>query len=493
MTAIGLSPVVDLAALAAVASPSGLSVRVKATAGAGQLVESVSTTVFSTFLFFYYTALLGLPGSLVGAATAISLVADAVADPVLGSLSDNARSSWGRRIPFMFIGGPLVALGLGLVFSPPAGLSTLGLFGWLVTVSLLMRFAISTFHVPYLALGAELSTDYIERSNVVTYRTLFSIFGPLGVLVLGYGVFLGGTDGLRHARGYAPLAWSAAVLILVGWLVSVAGVRRFAGALPVVARDETALHRRLFEELVEIFRNPSFRVMFSCAVLFASAQGLAASLGQYLFVFVWKVSSAQILLITISVFIGLIVGVPLSPILGRRLEKKVLIMSGLALFCIAQGGLSSMRALGLFTPTGAAAVLPLCVNSFVAGVGLTFTGITIGSMMADATDEHDFLFGTRREGLFFAGIGFAQKAATGLGALLAGVALDIIHFPKMAAAAGVASELTPTMLNNLVWASGPAAAVVSLVATGLMFLYRIDRRRHAEIADALLARKLAAA
>ena len=471
--------------------PPRLTTRIKATAGAGQLVESVSTTVFSTFLFFYYTALLGVPGSLVGAATAISLVADAIADPLLGSLSDNARSRWGRRIPFMVIGGPLVALGLGLVFSPPAGLSTLGLFGWLTAMSLLMRFAISSFHVPFLALGAELSSDYVERSDVVTYRTLFSIFGPLSVLVLGYGVFLGGAEGLRHAPGYAPLAWSAAALILVGGLVAVVGVRRFAGGLTVAARDKTALHRRLFEELVEIFKNPSFRVMFSCAVLFASAQGLAASLSGYLFVFVWQISSPQILLVTVSVFAGLMAGVPLAPILGRRLEKKVLVITGLAMFCVAQGGLSSLWALGLFKPIGAAAVLPLCLNSFVAGVGLTFTGIAIGSMMADATDEHDFLFGTRREGLFFAGIGFAQKAATGLGALLAGIALDIIHFPKMAAVQGVAAHLTPAMLNKLVWASGPSAAAVSLVATGLMFLYRIDRRRHAEIAATLQARKLA--
>jgi Na+/melibiose symporter-like transporter len=66
-------------------APQHPTARIKATAGAGQMVESVSTAVFATFLFFYYTALLGLPGSLVGAATAISLAIDAVADPLLAS------------------------------------------------------------------------------------------------------------------------------------------------------------------------------------------------------------------------------------------------------------------------------------------------------------------------------------------------------------------------------------------------------------------------
>ena len=155
---------------------------------------------------------------------------------------------------------------------------------------------------------------------------------------------------------------------------------------------------------------------------------------------------------------------------------------------LAQGGLSSLRALGLFTPTGAATVLPLGLNSIMAGVGLTITGISIGSMMADAADEHDFLFGARREGLYFAGLGFAGKAATGMGALLAGLALDAIHFPKMAAVAGGAAQLSPAMLSNLTWATGPTAAAVSAAATCILFLYRIDRKRHAEISEALRRR-----
>ena len=470
-------------------APQHLTTRIKAMAGAGQMVESISTIVFATFLFFYYTAILGLPGSLVGAAGAITLAIDAIADPLLGSLSDNARSQWGRRTPFMLLGAPLVALGVGLLFSPPAGLATWGLFGWLVAMSLLTRFAVSIFHVPFLALGAELSEDYAERSSVVAWRTLFTIVGPVTILVLGYGVFLGGKLGLRNVAGYAPLAWSAAALIFLGGAVAVAGVRRYASGLTVGARVDVVLHRRLLAELQEIFRNPSFRALFLASVLFFAAQGMYSNLNQYMNVFIWRINSAQILLITLCLFAGLIVGVPLSPILGRWLEKRNVSVTGLLMLCIAQGGLSSLRALGLFTPTGAAAVGPLAANTFMAGVGLAFMTIAAGSMMADAADEHDFLFGARREGLYFAGLSFAGKAAAGLGGLMAGVALDAIRFPRMAAAQGVSSHLTPAMLTHLVWSAGPTAATVSLVATGVMLLYRIDRRRHDEITATLRMRR----
>jgi Na+/melibiose symporter-like transporter len=154
------------------AARAAVSTPVKLAYGLGQLVEGVSTTVYGTFLFFLYTALLGLPGSLVGAATGIALVVDAVADPMLGSWSDNTRSRWGRRIPFMAIGAPIVALGIGLAFSPPHGLRTMALFAWLLAISLILRFAVSVFNLPFVALGAELSEDYAERSSIVAWRAL---------------------------------------------------------------------------------------------------------------------------------------------------------------------------------------------------------------------------------------------------------------------------------------------------------------------------------
>ncbi len=470
--------------------PAPVTARVKLTYGMGQLVESSSTTVYSTFLFFFYTALLGLPGSLVGLATAISLVIDAVADPLLGSWSDATRSRWGRRIPFMALGAPGVALGLGLVFSPPAGASTPVLFAWLLAISLLMRFAVSVFNVPFIALGAEISEDYAERSSVVAYRTIFSIAGPLIALVLGYGVFLAGKNGLTHAGGYAPLAWSIAALILIGGVVSVLGSHRFAATLPTEAPEAVAIHRRFVGEIVEIFKNPSFRVLFAVSVLFWVAQGVASALAQHLNLYVWRISSSQILLVTLAYFAGLVFGLPLTPILAKRVEKRNLVMAGLVILCVAQGGLAGLRGLGIFMLSGSVVVWPLALNSFVAGVGVTFAGISIASMMADAADEHDFLFRRRREGLYFAGLGFAGKAATGVGALVAGVGLDAIGFPAGVAQKGAEIHLSAGTLDGVALIAGPLVAAVAGLATILLIFYRIDRRRHDLILAELRRRRV---
>ena len=139
---------------------------------------------------------------------------------------------------------------------------------------------------------------------------------------------------------------------------------------------------------------------------------------------------------------------------------------------------------------GDAQIIPFGVNSFLAGGGPAITGIAIGLMMADAADENEFLFGARREGPYFASLSFAANAATGLGALLAGVALDVIHFPKGAAVVAAGTHVIPTIISNLAWAAGPTAAAVFLVATATLFFYLTYNKRHAAIAEALRVRKV---
>ena len=84
----------------------------------GQVVESGYLAI-NGFIFFYYTAVLGLSGTLVGVALAISMCLDAAADPLIGSWSDSVRSRFGRRLPVMLIGAPLTMITMGLLFGPP--------------------------------------------------------------------------------------------------------------------------------------------------------------------------------------------------------------------------------------------------------------------------------------------------------------------------------------------------------------------------------------
>ena len=101
---------------------------IKINYGIGQLAEGVKNAAFATFVLLYYNQVLGLSGSLAGLAIFIALCFDALTDPIAGSVSDNFKSRWGRRHPFMYASAIPLAIAFYLLFVPPEGLSSVALF-----------------------------------------------------------------------------------------------------------------------------------------------------------------------------------------------------------------------------------------------------------------------------------------------------------------------------------------------------------------------------
>jgi len=464
---------------------------VKVFYGLGNMGESSFITAVG-FVFFYYTAVLGLSGSLVGMALFLGLCADAVVDPFFGSWSDNLKSRFGRRIPLMLFGGPLMGLSVGMLFTPPAGLPELALFAWLAGWAMAVRAFVSMFHVPYVALGAEMSSDYHDRSSVVAWRTVFGILAQGGMTGMAYSVFFKGDGGLQRPDGYPAFGWTVAALIAVSTLISTVGSARYAAALPGVAPVRQHLLRRLPGEVLEMFRNPSFRALFFSAAICYTAVGVNQAFNSHAYVFVWKFQPDMIQTITFSFLGGLFVGVPLTPLVARRLEKKTVVLIGMALVAGGWIVLGLPKILGLVDLSGAPALPFVAGVVAIVGIGAGFCAITYPSMMADAADEHEHLFGRRREGLYFAGLGFAFKAATGLGVLVSGFALDIIRVPKDAGRE-VGLVLPEALQDRVLFAWGPLGALMVLVSMTIVLTYGITRRRHAEVAAALTRRHEASA
>ena len=149
---------------------SRVSVGIKVFYAVGASGEAIKNAAFA-FLLIFYNQVLGLSGTATGAALTIALVADAIIDPAIGSWSDGMQTRFGRRHTLMgFAIIPLCLLVFGL-FWPPAGLSDTALFVWLTAFTVGTRAALAVFHVPYLSLGAELTQDYRERTQIAAART----------------------------------------------------------------------------------------------------------------------------------------------------------------------------------------------------------------------------------------------------------------------------------------------------------------------------------
>ncbi|MBU1377415.1 MAG: MFS transporter [Alphaproteobacteria bacterium] len=449
----------------------------------GQAIES-GYLVVAGFVFFYYTAVLGLSGSMVGVALAISMCLDAVMDPLIGSFSDNLRSKFGRRLPLMVLGAPLTGLALWMLFSPPLGLQPLILFTWLVAFKMALRGVASLYNLPYAALGAEMASGYAERASVVAYRGAFGVVISLAVTILAYSVFFAGPGGLQERSYYPAFGAGMGALLFGAGAICCLGVWRYARRLPQPTTPGATLMGGLAREVPEVFRNASFRSLFLSALLFWIAAGVNGALNNHAYTFVWKLPPQMIQSVNASFYVAIMIGVPITRPLLNRFEKKTVIMLGLALLAGALTVMHGLRAMGLFMLTGAAVVPWLMANVAVAGVGIGFLVVAYPAMMADAADEHEMLFGARREGLYFAGLGFAAKAAGGFGQMAAGFALDALHFPK--AAGHVVGAVVPEhTLRLLILAWGPLAALFAVGSALALLPYGVSRVRHAELAAAL--------
>ncbi|MDB5432736.1 MAG: major facilitator superfamily 1 [Caulobacter sp.] len=474
-------------ALSAAARAGPLPLGQKLAYSIGAFSESAISASLNIFLLFYVTTVCGLPGGLAGAALAAGLVVDAVADPLLGSISDSWRSRFGRRLPMMALGLPLMAAAFVAIFSLPAGLSQTALFLLLAALSIALRIAVSIFNLPYLALGAELSDDYAERASITTWRWGAATIGAVAAVVLGFVVFFKGDGGALNRAAYAPFALTLCLPILLFGLAAMAAVHATrARQHPVPAAGRFLA--RLAPELIEVFANRSFQVLFVSAFLMFTAQGAAAVLGLHANTFFWRFNGAQIQLVTLAYALGLVIGAPLTGPIVKRLERRTaLLISGCGLMAM-QAGPASLRLLGLLPLHGQALSTTIAVVMLLAGVMTTMAAIALISMLADAADEHEHLFGARREALYFAGWAFAGKAANGGGALIAGLVLQAIAFPS-GAAAHAAGAVAPAAANWLGFFYGPGAAVLSAAGLAILLLYRLDHRAHAAIMGELAARR----
>jgi glycoside/pentoside/hexuronide:cation symporter, GPH family len=195
----------------------------------------------------------------------------------------------------------------------------------------------------------------------------------------------------------------------------------------------------------------------------------------------------------IAAVAGLVLGAPLSAPLASRVEKRTMIIIGMIGMVVDQAGPVTLRLLGFLPLTGTDLAIALAVAAFL---GSIFTGLTVISALSiipDAADEHEYLYGTRREGLYTAGWAFAGKAATGAGILIAGVVLDLVSFPTGISHQGSAGSIPTWAANTLALVGGPGASLLSMAAIILVLFYRIDKCTHAHIMADLNARRAAAA
>ena len=470
-----------------------VSLTSKLSYGIGQAAEGIKNNAFNLFLLFYYVQVHGLSASLAGGALFIALCFDAVSDPVVGYLSDSWRSRWGRRHPFMYASAIPLAVSFYFTFVPPDGLSQTGLFIWLTVFTVLTRGAMTLYHVPHIALGAELSDDYEERTAIVGYRTAFAIIGSLlvfGSVALFFPESEDGARGQMENANYPPFALTCALVMWITIWVSAIGTHKYIPRLPKVPpRSEPFRVFGVVNETVVALHNANFRSLFLGLVVFFVMVGVNVALNFFMFTFFWELDATDMQAVLIIYPIGVLLGIPLTKYFHRRFDKKPAIVWGVAWWVSLQLLPVTLRLLGFFPENDAATLVYVLAGiALIQGLGVSVGTVSFGSMVADIVDEQELKTGRRQEGIFFAAVSFAGKATSGLGGLIAAVSLDLIDWPQ-GEAIRTAADMDPEMIVRLGLLFGPGVAVFGFATVWMFSLYRLDRDAHAAILVELKTRR----
>ena len=395
-----------------------VSVKHKLGFGIGAVSECIMANSIGQMANYVLNLGLGMRPELVGWLLAIPRIWDAFTDPVVGSWSDNIRTRWGRRRPFIFSGAVLSSIIFGAMWFLPHGWSEMAYFWYFLGMSLLYYTAFTLWVVPWCALGCEMTNDYNERTRIMAYRTFFMSVGgfvPAWLFALTkLPIF---TDVVQGAR-YVGLG-TAVVMLLFGLVPVFFAKENYSIKIQKQAKIG-------FVKSVKVtFRNKPFLllniiVLIVCAGLFM-INGLDPYVNIY---YVWKGEMAPA-----SIWIG-----------WSALAYQV---SGI-LFVFPVTWLAKSRgkkfslSFFLFVSFGAVLLKWVCYNpahpwliiipAFLKSSGLCALWTLSNSMLADICDVGELQTGKRMEGVFNAVGGWIRKVGLSLSLLISGYVISFTGF-----------------------------------------------------------------
>lgn len=444
--------------------------------GVGALPVFYAIQGMGSFTIPVYQMTLKLDPVLVAAALSIPRFLDAIFDPIMGRVSDNTHSRWGRRKPYIVCGAIIQALFFGTIWMVPSTWSHLEIAAYLISTLVLFYVGYTMYSVPLNSLGYEMTPDYEERTRVWSFASFFNKIGelsyswvfPLTTLAIFASVL----------QGVQIVGWVVAIIILGGM-----------GILPGLFVKERYFKKAIMQEKVRIWpalkacaSNRAFMLLVALTALQIVAGMLASNVDYYLIVYymcggnvaqgsVWKgmLSSSYAVLGIIWIF-------PINS-LANRYGKHVTLGISFALVLLGAAGKWY-----LYTPNHPWKILfdcLLCGPVWVAIYTLT------PSMLADICDDDELRHGFRREGTFGALFSWVQKTGYSFAFVGAMLTLKLTGFD----AANAGGVQTPGTILSMRLVLTISTAVWAIVALLLLVFYPLNRKRAYEIRDALEARR----
>jgi Na+/melibiose symporter-like transporter len=475
---------------AAGAGADRLSLKTKLAFGVGSAAEMIALYAVSSYAVLFYNQILGVSAAWIGFAIAVSLVFDGLSDPVVGSWSDRTRSKWGRRHPWMLVAPIPIAVFFYAIFNPPEGLSDLWLAVWCGVSVSLMRQSMTFFHTPHLALGGELSPNYIERSKVMAYNSFFTWAGGTSMTYIALTFFFPASpefrNGLLNPEPWDNFAFAMGVMIIVVLYASAWFTRDRIPHLPKPPADQPKFSpMEFFRDVAKAMTNVNYVWLLVAYFFLSMMLGLREGLRLYLYSFYWEISSSDMRLFIIGSFIGYATAFIFAARFHRRFDKKKTMIWAAIAYAVFPTVPIVLGQMGVLTPQ-----TPMLLPILIAFAGLGYAAISVlqistTSALADIADQNELKHGIRQEGVLYATRALAAKVDQAIGTLLAGLVITFIAFPDKAKP----GQVDESVLFNLALWDGVLAMIPGLIAAFCYGQYRINRAAYEKTRADIAARR----
>jgi GPH family glycoside/pentoside/hexuronide:cation symporter len=446
-----------------------LSLREKWAYGSGDLSFSLITTIVGAYFAIFLTDVVGVPAKIAALAIFVGGTWDYINDPLVGYISDRTRSRWGRRRPFLLFGAVPLMLAFALMWWKPPLADPLALGIYFSLVYIVYELVATFAYMPYLALTPELTSDYDERTALMSTRAFFSILGSLIAFTLPL-LIVGGFHPENAGRVLLMGAVFGAVCVIPIWLV-------FFGT-----RERKEFMRQTQAGIRDSIRSVGNNRPFVFSLVIYLFTWVTIAVIQLIMLYYIKYvvrREAQSDLIMATIFVVAMIALPMWERISRRWNKRYAYIAGIAFLAVVLLALSALN-----PSVSLPVILVICV---LAGIGVSAAHVIPWSILPDAIEYGELQTGERHEGMFYSLISLAQKIAVSVALPLALLVLDRSgYIPN--------SEVQPdSAVLGIRLIAGPIPAV--LLGLGILFaiLYPLGRENYTEIARTLEARRLKAA
>lgn len=409
----------------------------------GQLAAYGSGGIIPIALFNVAGILVGLMGNIslglsafwLGLILIIPRLWDALSDPIIGHFSDNTRSKWGRRRPFLLVGGLFTAFFFVLIWWIPKGETVAQWFpseeGYqifqlvYILVTLLLFFtAVNLFEIPHGALGMEMSNDYHDRTRLFSAKSLmgnlFAMSTPW-LFALANMKFFKGTGGTEvDGMRYVSLMVAAIIIPLSIWWFLKLKEPKFQ----ITKNQEKS---DFWKDMKLVVTNKNFVWLTLTVFTLAMGFNFVSLLGSYIPIFYVfggdKAAGAQLLAIngTVWAVVGVLAVFPLN-LISPKLGKKKTLLIAITLMLIAQ-----LSKIVCYNPNHPYLVI---IPTVLLSAGMLFFFTLGSSMVGDICDEDELKTGKRSEGSYYSVFWWFIKMGTALASFVTGALIVFTLFDE---------------------------------------------------------------